>query len=286
MESPEPALNRRHVLKAAGLMGLAARPAYAVPLIPRTLNLRGCFKQGGYAIGQADPHADVWVDGEWRTKASDIGSFFIGFDRDSPPQCLIELKGPVSGQYQKTTCDVYPATYDVQRVDGLPQNTVTPSDPALLERIAAEVALKNEAFAHREDADWFRDGFSWPLDIYRVSGTFGNQRILNGVPSRPHYGYDMAAPVGTPVHAPQTGRVVLAEPDLHFEGGLILIDHGQGVISMYLHLSQLFVAKGQLVPKGQLIGHVGAKGRSTGPHLCWRLKWRDRSLDPSLMVTD
>jgi murein DD-endopeptidase MepM/ murein hydrolase activator NlpD len=139
-------------------------------------------------------------------------------------------------------------------------------------------------FSSRADRDDFRDGFAMPLSGYRLSAHFGGQRILNGEPRRPHYGADLAAPVGTPVRAPAGGIVSFAETGLHFEGGLILIDHGQGLITMYLHLSRVAVARGQVVTPGQLIGAVGREGRATGPHLCWRMKWRDRNLDPMLMV--
>jgi murein DD-endopeptidase MepM/ murein hydrolase activator NlpD len=130
----------------------------------------------------------------------------------------------------------------------------------------------------------FRDGFVTPVSSYRLSGRFGGQRILNGVPERPHNGSDLAAPIGTPVTAPADGRVSFAETGLHYEGALILIDHGQGLVSAYLHLSRVDVAAGQSVTRGQLIGLVGKEGRATGPHLCWRMKWRGRNLDPLLMV--
>jgi murein DD-endopeptidase MepM/ murein hydrolase activator NlpD len=107
---------------------------------------------------------------------------------------------------------------------------------------------------------------------------------LNGVPARPHYGVDLAAPRGTPIVAPAGGLVSFAETGLHFEGGLIMIDHGQGLVSAYLHLSRLDVVAGQSVSQGQVIGAVGAEGRATGPHLCWRMKWRDRNLNPMSLV--
>ena len=122
------------------------------------------------------------------------------------------------------------------------------------------------------------------MDTFRLSARFGGQRILNGAPSRPHYGADLAAPVGTPVHAPAGGLVVFAETGLHYEGGLVLIDHGQGVVSAYLHLSRIDVRAGQTVVLGQVIALVGQEGRATGPHLCWRLKWRGRNLDPLLLT--
>ena len=179
---------------------------------------------------------------------------------------------------------VAPTAYDIQKIDGLPQDTVTPSDPALLARIHAEAQRKAMGFASRADTDDFKTGFSMPLQSYRQSARFGGQRIMNGTPMRPHYGADLAAPVGTLVMAPADAIVAFAETGLHYEGGLILLDHGQGLITDYLHLSRIDVKPGQRVVRGQIIGAVGKEGRATGPHLCWRMKWRDRNLDPMLFV--
>jgi murein DD-endopeptidase MepM/ murein hydrolase activator NlpD len=179
---------------------------------------------------------------------------------------------------------IAPGTFVEQRIEGLPEDQVAPTDPQLLERIRREAALKAEAFASRADLEGFAEGFAWPLKDFRISSPWGVRRILNGAPKTPHYGIDLAAPTGAPIHAPAPGLVVLAEPQLHFEGGLTLIDHGQGLISMYLHQSRLVAAKGQRVERGQLIGEVGQTGRATGPHLCWRMKWRGRNCDPSLLV--
>ena len=246
------------------------------------LGLKGRFVQSGYAVGQAAPGGVLWVDGVQRGPVDKSGSFYVGFDRDAPASSTIEIRN--GDKSVPATLTIAPTTYDVQRVDGLPQDTVTPADPALLARIKREAALKNEAFASRLDADYFRGGFQWPLEHFVVSGHFGNQRVLNGTPASPHMGFDMAAPTGTPIHAPQKGLVVLSETDLFYEGGLLLVDHGQGLISMYLHQSRVIARKGDMVEPGQVIGEVGAKGRATGPHLCWRLKWTDRHMDPSLMV--
>lgn len=174
--------------------------------------------------------------------------------------------------------------FDVQRIGGLPSDQVEPSDPVLLERIKAEAALKATALEGRFDGDAFRTGFAYPLKSWRQSARFGGQRILNGVPKRPHYGADLAAPTGSPILAPADGLVTLAQPAMHFEGGLTMIDHGQGLTSFYLHQSRIDVAAGQRVTRGQPIGAVGATGRATGPHLCWRLKWRSRNLDPMLLA--
>ncbi len=282
MEKPEPqGLSRRHLLGAgAAMTGLAALPALAQSADP--FRLKGRFVQSGYAVGQTAPGGELWVDGVSRGPVDRSGAFYVGFDRDAAASSTIEIRR--NGANEQTVVTVAPTTYDIQRVDGLPQDTVTPTAPELLERIKREVALKNEAFASRLDADWFRGGFHWPLEHFVVSGHFGNQRILNGTPASPHMGFDMAAPTGTPIHAPQKGLIVLSETDLFYEGGLLLIDHGQGLISMYLHQSKVIARKGDTVEPGQVIGEVGARGRATGPHLCWRLKWTDRHMDPSLMV--
>lgn len=195
-----------------------------------------------------------------------------------------ELRIQDAGGSTTHTLDIQAGDFDVQRIGGLPADQVEPSDPVLLERIKREAAQKAAAMDSRWDADAFRDGFAAPLDAFRQSARFGGQRILNGVPKRPHYGADLAAPKGTPIHAPADGLVTLAEPSMHFEGGLTMIDHGQGLTSFYLHQSRLDVTAGQTVTRGQLIGAVGMTGRATGPHLCWRLKWRGRNLDPMLMV--
>ncbi len=224
------------------------------------------------------------VDGVAVAQSSADGWFVVGFDRDAPPTADITVQTPDGSATHRVA--IAPGTFDVQRIDGLPPSQVTPDDPALLARIAAEGARKATGFSSRIDGDFFRTGFIWPVKATRRSSSFGGQRILNGEPKRPHYGVDLAAPVGTPVVAPAAGVVAFAETGLHFEGGLILIDHGQGLISAYLHLSRIDVTPGQRVDQGQRIGAVGKEGRATGPHLCWRLKWRDRNLDPSLWVAD
>lgn len=246
------------------------------------LALNGAWRQGGYAFGRTAPRALIFVDGEALTTASADGLFVLGFDRDAASS--VEIEARLGGRSSRRRLDIAPHDFPSTRVDGLPPATVEPSDPALLARIQQELALKTEAFASRADTDDFRDGFVWPLETYRVSSPWGAQRILNGTPARPHYGIDLAAPAGTVIRAPADGRVVFARPNMHFEGGLTLIDHGQGLISAYLHQSQQDVIPGQTVRRGDAVGRVGMTGRATGPHLCWRLKWRDRNLDPSLLI--
>jgi murein DD-endopeptidase MepM/ murein hydrolase activator NlpD len=238
--------------------------------------------QGGTLIGRAAPGADLKLDGQVVGRCGAKGWFVIGFDRDCGPGAVFETRaasGPVL-----LGLAIAQGTFVEQRIDGLPEDQVTPTDPTLLERIKREAALKAAAFESVADIEGFADGFAWPLKDFKISSPWGVRRILNGEPKQPHYGIDLAAPTGTPILAPAPGLVVLAEPALHYDGGLTLIDHGQGLITMYLHQSKQVVIKGQMVERGQTIGEVGMTGRATGPHLCWRMNWRGRHCDPSLLV--
>jgi len=273
-------LDRRGLLVGSAAL-LVAGGARAQRISP-DLDLTGRFVQGGHAIGRTWPRALVFVDGESLTVASAEGWFIVGFDREAPASVQIEVRS--EGRSALRSLDIAPGTFPSTVVNGLPPATVEPSDPALLARIQQEVVLKTEGFASRIDADGFHDGFVWPLETFRVTSRWGAQRVLNGTPARPHYGIDLAAPQGSTIRAPAPGRVTLAQPALHFEGGLVLIDHGQGLITAYLHQSRLEVRQGQDLMRGDVIGRVGMTGRATGPHLCWRMKWRDRNLDPSLLV--
>jgi murein DD-endopeptidase MepM/ murein hydrolase activator NlpD len=276
-------LGRRAFLTTAGAgVALAAGGMASTAFAAEAIPLSGRLVQGGYAFGRAEPRARILVNGQMTGQASASGAFVIGFDRDAHPDLTLETQGPTRKAVRKLT--IAPTKYDVQRVGGLAADMVNPTDPKLLERIKHETALKAEGFASHADGDWFKDGFNWPLAHFVVSGRFGNQRILNGEPKPPHYGIDLAAGTGTQIHAPAPGLVTLAVPDMHFDGGITLIDHGQGLISCCLHQSKQLVHKGDFVQRGQVIGMVGMTGRATGPHLCWRLKWRDAHMDPSLLV--
>lgn len=270
-------LDRRALLSGVGGLAVAGAARADVPL-----DLRGRFQQGGHLIGRTAPRAMIYVDGEALTQASGDGWFFVGFDRDAASSTEITVR---DGREQtRRTLQLARGTFPSTRINGLPPATVTPTDPAVLARIEREVPIKAQGFASRIDGDEFRDGFRWPLDTVRVTSAWGAQRILNGTPARPHYGIDLGAAAGTVIRAPAAGTVSLAERDLHFEGGLTLIDHGQGLVSAYLHQSRQHVSRGDRVTAGDVIGRVGSSGRATGPHLCWRLKWRDRNLDPSLLT--
>jgi murein DD-endopeptidase MepM/ murein hydrolase activator NlpD len=248
---------------------------------PLALACSGAFVQGGVVVCRTRPGAAFLVDGEERGLADAAGYVIAGFDRDAKPDAVLEVRTPDDSK--RLEAKIAPRSYNISRVNGLPQETVTPSSPEVLARIAEESKRKEEARQSRAPVEGFLQNFAWPVQGI-MSSPWGSQRILNGEPRSPHYGIDIAAPEGTPIVAPADGVVAMADPDMHFEGGLVMIDHGQGLISYYLHMSRLDVAQGQSVTRGQVLGAVGKKGRATGPHLCWRMRWRDRNLDPSLAV--
>lgn len=269
--------------QAAEPPAVVAAPENPPP--PQTLSLRcaGAFTQGGIAVCRTLPNARVNLDGAALGAADAEGWILVGFTREHG--AVTEISASANGDTVSERYDVASREFDIQRINGLPQQTVTPSDPAVLARIQRETALKQAGFASAASIEGFLDGFIRPVEGGTVTGRWGNQRILNGTPSTPHFGYDIAVPEGTPIRAPAAGIVTLAEPDMHYEGGLVFIDHGQGLITMYLHMSRLDVHSGDTVEQGQVIGAVGSSGRATGPHLCWRMKLRNtQQLDPSVAI--
>ncbi|MDE1173000.1 MAG: M23 family metallopeptidase [Parvibaculaceae bacterium] len=242
--------------------------------------LEGHLEQGGLVFGKTAPGTKISLDGIAVPVGAD-GSFLLGFDRDHGPHANLSSVTP-DGHAQTETLAIALRDWQIQRVEGVPPKYVTPPADELA-RIQREVALKKAARPFATKTEYYESGFIWPA-TGRISGVFGSQRFYNGEPRKPHYGVDVAAPAGTPVVAPADGVVTLARPDMYFEGGLIFIDHGQGLISVMMHLSKVEVKAGQKVQKGEKIGAVGATGRATGPHLHWGMWWRDAHLDPALLV--
>ncbi len=239
------------------------------------LELQGALVQGGVVIGHAPPGAEVSLNGS-RVRVAPDGTFVLGFDRDAPAQQRLQVG---SDRYELT---VARREYQIQRVSGIAQQIMSPS-AADLERIRREQALVNQARARDDARTDFVNGFVWPI-TGRISGVYGSQRFYNGEPSRPHYGVDIAAPMGSLVLAPAAGVVTLAEPDLFYSGGTVIIDHGHRLSSSFLHLSTVLVEVGQRIERGDPIARVGASGRATGPHLDWRMNWRDAKVDPQLLA--
>ena len=252
-------------------------------LLPATVgafSLEGNLIQGGLAIGRVEPAASVHFQGR-PVRVSPQGLFVIGFHRDEQTDLAIEVRHP-SGRIAKHPFSIQKRTYRIQRIDGLPPRKVSPS-PEDLERIYKDIALVKKARRTDDPRTDFTQPFIWPV-IGRISGVYGSQRVLNGKPKRPHFGVDIAAPTGTPVKAPANGRVSLVHPDMFYSGGTLLVDHGHGISTVYMHLHKILVEEGQSVQQGDIIAQVGATGRVTGPHLHWGMNWFESRLDPSLLV--
>lgn len=244
------------------------------------LRFRGVWQQGGMVVGRVAPVARVTLAGKPVEVGRD-GYFVLGLGRDAPPEIELTVIDPL-GQ-RSLRFEVDQRQYQVQRIEGVPQRTVTPP-PEVLERIRREQALVDRARARISPRRDFLDGFTRPLEG-PITGVYGSARIYNGVPRNPHYGLDIAAPTGTLVRAPASGVVRLVHPDMYFSGGTLILDHGQGLSSTFIHLSEILVEEGAEVARGNPIARVGATGRATGPHLDWRMNWRDVRIDPDLVLT-
>jgi len=268
------------MIRFAALLLLVVLLLPAAPRAEPTLVLDGDFIQGGLVEGRTEPGAEVRLDGKDVPVAGD-GRFLLGFGRTAEPVARLEVRLAGAGAVIRDLA-IGQRTYAEQRIDGLPSRKVTPN-AADLERIRDEQAIINRARAVRSDVPAFDSGFMWPAHG-PISGVYGTARFLNGEPRQPHYGVDVAAPIGTPVVAPADGTVTMVHPDMFFTGKTIIVDRGWGLNSTFLHLSEITVAEGQKVRRGDLIGRIGATGRVTGPHLDWRINLRDLRLDPALLV--
>lgn len=267
---------------ALGLLAavLASFAVAGLPAAAAEVQLTGVFTQGGLVQGTAPGAVAVTLDGRDVPLAAS-GAFLFGLGPDAAAAAVLEVVF-ADGSREVRTLEISSRTWDVQRIDGLPAAQVTP--PAeVLARIRSENAAIGAVRRRNTAEPWAFDGFRWPL-LGRITGVFGSRRILNGEPRQPHYGVDIAAPTGTPVGAAAPGVVALAEPDLYYTGGTVMVDHGYGVTSVYSHLSAVTVAVGDFVGAGDEVGHVGATGRVTGAHLDWRVNWFEVRLDPALLV--
>lgn len=237
--------------------------------------------QGGLIVATA-PRGSVSVtlDGASLPLSPD-GRFLVGFDRDAPPQATL-IAILADGRRVTQLLTVAPRAWRIERLDRLPRFPAP--DPVMAQLRPAELAQIVAARAQATSADGWRQPFVWPA-IGRISGLFGAQRIYRGEPGSYHSGTDIAKPTGSPVVAPADGVVILAaDRPFTLEGNLLMIDHGNGLNSAFLHLSRIAVKVGDAVRQGQTIGEVGATGRATGPHLHWSLRWRDARLDPMLVA--
>ena len=240
----------------------------------------GDFKQGSFILGKTDPNSKVYIDNR-KVRVSSDGYFAFGLDRDRKNNVLIKVNNGMETKLIEKK--VFKRKYKIQRIDGLPSKQVTPP-PEVYERIKKDNILIGKARAIDSKLVFFKDKFIYPIDKYIITGVYGSQRILNGKPRRPHYGIDFHAPEGTPVKSMMDGVVTLVENDMYFTGGTIIFDHGHGVSTLYMHMKDINVKKGQKVKKGQVVGTLGQSGRATGPHLDIRLNWFEVKLDPASVL--
>ena len=231
-------------------------------------------------VGSVAPGSTVRF-GKRELSLSPEGRFVIGLAYDAPPAAELEVID-TAGRAQRFEYSVQSRVYDVQKIGGLPKGMVEPP-PDVLARIEADQALVADARRFDTPRSDFATAFLWPVPA-QVTGVYGAGRVLNGVSKQPHFGIDLAAPEGAPVKASAGGVVRLAQSDLYYTGGTIILDHGHGLSTTYLHLSKLHVKVGDEVARGAVIGKVGKTGRATGPHLCWRANWFDVRLDASLLL--
>ena len=241
--------------------------------------LEGDFVQGGLVKGKINKDLDVKFKEKVLRKSTD-GNFVIGFGRDHPKEANLYIF--VNENWILKKLDIKQRKYKTQVINGLEKKMVNPPK-SFWDRIKKENKVIKKVRSLDSNVDFVFQKFTWPAQGI-ISGVFGSQRILNGKPKRPHYGIDIAAKQGTKVVAPTDSIVRMAEKNLYYTGGTIMLDHGHGVTSVYSHLSSIDVKVGEKVSKNQKIGEVGSTGRSTGPHLDWRVNWFDQRLDPLLLL--
>ena len=240
------------------------------------LEMYGNFDQGNLIRGKASINSKIFIDDK-KIKVSPEGYFAFGISKDRKND--ISIKVVKDGVTKKIIKKVYKKKYKIQRIDGLPKKQVTPPKE-VYERIKADNRIISKARMVDTNLIFFNEDFIFPLNNSIITGVYGSQRILNGIPKSPHYGLDFAAKEGTKIRAMLDGVVTLAEKDLYYTGGTVIFDHGHGVSTLYMHLKDVLVEKDQKIKQGDIIGTVGMTGRSTGPHLDIRLNWFNVKLDP------
>ena len=239
------------------------------------VEFKGKFLQGHFIIGITDPSSKIIIDKK-EVRVSKDGYFVFGIDRDR--KFDVTITKVFDGKKEKFIKKVLKRKYNIQRIDGLEESKVTPPE-SVYKRIKKENNKIGEARAINSNLPFFKDQFIMPVKGI-ISGVYGSQRILNGKPKWPHYGIDIAAKQGTEIKSSGTGVVTMAEDDLYYTGGTVIMDHGHGISTIYSHLETVLVSVGDKINQADIIGTVGSTGRSTGPHLDFRVNWFQTRLAP------
>ncbi|MPY26592.1 M23 family metallopeptidase [Shewanella sp. YLB-07] len=244
------------------------------------IQLTGKMEQGALIRAMVEPGTQVFLNGK-ALKVTPEGAFAFGFSREAELKQELKLVYP-DGLTQIKPLSIKTKEYKIDRVNGISKKIMKP-DPKAVERSRKDSKQVRAARSQFSEIESFTQDFIWPL-TGRISGVYGSQRVYNGKPGNPHYGVDVAAKTGTVVVAPADGVISLSVADMFYSGGTIILDHGYGVSSSFLHLSKLYVKDGEVIKQGQAIAEVGATGRVTGPHLDWRVNWYQMRLDPVTIV--
>lgn len=244
------------------------------------VEFKGKFIQGHFILGKTEPGSNIYIDKK-KVKVSEDGFFAFGIGKDR--KFDITITKNINGNNEKIIKKIQKRKYNIQKIDGLPEKKVTPP-----EEFYARIKKDNQLIGKAREVDsnlpFFKEKFIVPVDNAVITGVYGSQRILNGIPKWPHYGLDFAKKKGSPVKAMNNGIVTLSESDLYYTGGTIIFDHGHGISTLYMHMDKIFVKVGDHIKKGDVVGTVGATGRATGPHLDIRLNWYGVRLDPASII--
>jgi len=244
------------------------------------IELNGDFIQGGIIFGKSSTEDKVFYNNQ-NIPLDEKGNFLIGLGRNHPKVGDLKIIKP-NKQIIKKNIKIIQRKYEIQKINNLEKSKVTPPEK-FFKRIKDEGIKIRKAKSSDVNFSYYKEGFQMPAQGI-ITGVYGSQRILNGIPKRPHYGIDIANKIGTPILAPSDGVVVLVEKNLYFSGGTIIISHGRGLTSSLLHLSDILVEKNAIIKKGEVIGFMGESGRATGPHLDWRMELRGVRVDPYLLI--
>ena len=244
------------------------------------IKLSGEIKQGGLVIGKTEPNSVVTLN-EQILPVSKNGDYVFAFSRDDDKQYQLKVTSP-SGNIEQKTLTPAKREYKISRVEGISKKIMNPNKKAIA-RAAKDRADIGKVRKISSELTYFSQGFIAPRDS-RITGVYGSQRYYNGVPKTPHFGVDYAGKIGAPIKAPASGKILLWVPDMFYSGGTLVIDHGHGITSNFLHLSDSLVKEGDIVEQGQVIAKVGNSGRVSGPHLDWRMNWHKVRFDPQLAM--
>ncbi|GIU18253.1 periplasmic metalloprotease M23B family protein [Shewanella sp. c952] len=267
-------MNKIASLAIAGIAALVSTATCA------QVELNGEFIQGALIRAKVQPGTQVYLNDD-PIKVNPNGEFAFGFSREAELKQMLKLVY-LDGLTELKPLSIEKRDYKIQQVNGISKKIMKP-DPKAQSRAAKDSKQVKTARAQFSPNNAFNQTFIWPL-TGRISGVYGSQRVYNGKPGTPHYGVDVAAKTGTVVVAPADGVISLSVADMFYSGGTMIIDHGYGVSSSFLHLSKLYVKQGQTVKQGEKLAEVGATGRATGPHLDWRVNWYQMRLDPTTIV--